>query len=63
MRGREVTLKKSERSEVLVLQRQEIPAGTPALPGPVIPAASNSATSYAPFTPRSTPKNGESDGL
>jgi general secretion pathway protein N len=66
VQGREVTLKKAERSEVLVLQRQEAPAAgpaTPALPGPVIPAASNSMTSFAPFTPRSTPKNGEADGL
>jgi general secretion pathway protein N len=66
VQGREVTLKKSERSEVLVLQRQEAPTAgptAPALPGPVIPAASNGTTSFAPFTPRSTPKNGESDGL
>lgn len=65
VQGREVTLKKAERSEVLVLQRQETPAAAPAgpaLPAPVIPA-SNSNTSFAPFTPRSTPKNGESDGL
>jgi general secretion pathway protein N len=63
--GREVTLKKADRSEVLVLQRQEGPAGVPAAPaspGQVIPAASG-AGSYAPFTPRATPKNGESDGL
>src|SRR4030088_2630922 len=63
VQGREVTLKKAERSEVLVLQRQEAPAAglaAPLLPGPVIPAA-NSATSFAPFTPRSTPKNGEAD--
>jgi general secretion pathway protein N len=63
--GREVTLKKADRSEVLVLQRQEGPAGVPAAPaspGQIVPAASGDATS-APFTPRSTPKNGESDGL
>ena len=66
VQGREVTLKKSERSEVLVLQHQEAPVigpATSALPGPVIPAASNSTTTFAPFSPRSTPKNGESDGL
>lgn len=60
---REVTLKKADRSEVLVLQRQEGPggvAGVPPIPGLVVPAA---AGSYAPFSPRSTPKNGESDGL
>ena len=59
---REVTLKKADRSEVLALQRQEGPAGIPEvspMPGPVMPTAG----SYAPFTPRSTPKNGESDGL
>ena len=59
---REVTLKKADRSEVLALQRQEGPAGIPGvspMPGPVMPTAG----SYAPFTPRSTPKNGESDGL
>jgi general secretion pathway protein N len=66
VQGREVTLKKAERNEVLMLQRQEAPVAgvsTPALPGPVIPAASNSTTSFAPFTPRSAPKNGEADGL
>jgi general secretion pathway protein N len=64
--GREVTLKKADRSEVLVLQRQEGPAGVPAaavLPDQPVPAASSDASSYAPFTPRTTPKNGESDGL
>jgi general secretion pathway protein N len=58
---REVTLTKADRSEVLGLQRQEVPAGiagVPALPLPVPAGAS-----YAPFVPRSTPKNGESDGL
>jgi general secretion pathway protein N len=66
--GREVTLKKAEQTEVLVLQRQDGP-GSPALPGiPEVPqpmpaAAGGVAGSYAPFVPRSTPKNGESDGL
>jgi general secretion pathway protein N len=68
VQGREVTLKKADRSETLVLQRQEGPAGGPAVPGPAafgptVPAAGAFDTSYAPFTPRSTPKNGESDGL
>lgn len=68
VQGREVTLKKAERSETLVLQRQEGPAGAPVVPGPsapgvITPAAGGFDTSYAPFTPRSTPKNGESDGL
>ena len=63
---REVTLKKADRSEVLALQRQEGPAGLagiPQMPGPVMPTAGGVDLSYAPFIPRSTPKNGESDGL
>lgn len=61
---REVTLKQGERSEVLALQRPDAaaPAGPPAdaggrptMPGPTDPSS--------PFAPRSTPKNGESDGL
>jgi general secretion pathway protein N len=58
---REVTLKKADRSEVLALQRQEGPAGVAGVPP--IPVAVPAAGSYAPFTPRSTPRNGESDGL
>ena len=62
--GREVTLKKAERSEVLVLQRQEVATGAPGLPGQVLPGpVAPVAGGYAPYTPRSTPKNGESDGL
>lgn len=68
VQGREVTLKKADRSETLVLRRQEAPAGALPLPGQVapgsvVPTAGGFETSYAPFTPRSTPKNGESDGL
>lgn len=64
--SREVTLKKDSRSETLVLRRQENPAA--ALPGAPVPQAQTVAgkagdNSYAPFVPRSTPKNGESDGL
>jgi len=65
VQGREVTLKKAEQIEVLVLQRQDGP-GSPGIPGvpPPMPAAvSGVEGSYAPFVPRSTPKNGESDGL
>jgi general secretion pathway protein N len=68
VQGREVTLKKAEQTEVLALQRQDGP-GTPAIPGipgapPPMPAAVSGVDgSYAPFVPRSTPKNGESDGL
>lgn len=63
---REVTLKKADRSEVLALQRQEGPVAAPTgVAGMPLPQPVSGATdgSYAPFTPRSTPKNGESDGL
>jgi general secretion pathway protein N len=68
VQGREVTLKKADRSETLALQRQEGTAGEPPVPGamapgPIVPAVAGFDTSYAPFRPRSTPKNGESDGL
>lgn len=62
---REVTFKQGERSEVLALRRPDAaaPAGPPTdgagkltVPGPADP-------SFSPFVPRSTPKNGESDGL
>ena len=64
VQSREVTLKQGDRSEVLALQR---PDGTAAAP----PAATDGKltmpstidTPFAPFVPRSTPKNGESDGL
>jgi general secretion pathway protein N len=69
--GREVTLKKAEQTEVLTLQRQDGPGspgmvtipGIPGMPPPIPAAAGGVAGSYAPFVPRSTPKNGESDGL
>jgi general secretion pathway protein N len=63
---REVTLRKADRTEVLALKRQDGSAGvadTPASPGLVMPAAAGGNTSFAPFLPRSTPKNGESNGL
>ena len=63
---REVTFKKAERAEVLTLTRQDSAAavaGAAAAPGLVVPAAAGGNTAYAPFVPRSTPKNGESDGL
>ena len=61
---REVTLTKDDRTEVLVLQRAEGPAGpaVPGIPRPM-PAAGAMDGSGVPFVPRSTPKNGESDGL
>jgi general secretion pathway protein N len=69
--GREVTLKKGARSETLTIQRQETAASAPAAGSPVgsgqpemprVPVA-GSHNSFAPFVPRHTPKNGESDGL
>jgi general secretion pathway protein N len=68
VQAREVTFKKAGRSEVLVLQRQDataapaLAASGPAVPPPQ-PVAGALDGSYAPFTPRSTPKNGEADGL
>jgi general secretion pathway protein N len=65
VQGREVALKKADRTEVLVLRQDGTAgaAGVPAVPGLTVPAAGSVDVSYAPFTPRSTPKNGESDGL
>ena len=63
---REVTLKKADQVEVLVLQRPDVSPGSvvsPVLPTMPIPTQANGGTSYAPFIPRSTPKNGEPDGL
>ncbi|WP_426441654.1 hypothetical protein [Bradyrhizobium genosp. P] len=65
IQGREVTFKRAGRSdEVLAMQRQEGRApgggGAPAKPQPLAGALDGS---YAPFTPRSTPKNGLPDGL
>jgi len=57
---REVTLRKADQTEVLVLQRPDGPAGVPAL---ALPASGGGDASYAPFVPRKTPRNGESDGL
>jgi general secretion pathway protein N len=69
---REVTFKQGDRSEVLALQRPDgtaAPAGAPVAGAPPVdvggkltmPTTAN--TSFAPFVPHSTPKNGESDGL
>jgi general secretion pathway protein N len=63
---REVTLRKADQVEVLALQR---PADSPAAAGsPVLPIQPAQVVQpanggYVPFIPRSTPKNGESDGL
>ena len=62
---REVTLEKADRAEVLVLKSPDVSPGVPGLP--VLPAQTIGGTttdaSYAPYVPRSTPKNGEADGL
>jgi general secretion pathway protein N len=63
--GREVTLKKAEQTEVITLQRLDgaVSPGIPGVPPPMPAAIGSVDGSYAPFVPRSTPKNGESDGL
>lgn len=60
IQGREVTLKKAERTETLGLKAAD---GVPVMPAPTAIGAGPTGTSYAPFIPRSTPKNGEHDGL
>jgi len=67
---REVTLKQGDRSEVLALQRPDAAATTPpagaTMPteaGGKLTMPTTADTPFAPFMPRSTPKNGESDGL
>ena len=68
--SREVTFSKDNRTETLALKRPDGPAGAPAAnapaaePGvPAMPVAGAADGSYAPFTPRHTPKNGQADGL
>ncbi|MCA6121838.1 hypothetical protein J6500_07980 [Bradyrhizobium sp. WSM 1704] len=75
VQGREVTFRKAGRSEVLALQRPEAAAapsagglppsvgGLPPMPPLPPQPVAGTVGSYAPFVPRSTPKNGESDGL
>lgn len=67
---REVTFRQGDRSEVLALQRPDgtsAPAGSPAAAAAADGAGKltmpTANTSFAPFVPRSTPKNGEADGL
>jgi len=61
---REVTLRKADRSETIELKGIDVPVqvATPALP-PLRAGGALNNTGFAPFTPRSTPKNGEHDGL
>jgi general secretion pathway protein N len=63
---REVTLRKADQVEVLALQRSDGSPGAAGSSGlPIQPAQAFQPANggYAPFTPRSTPKNGEADGL
>lgn len=62
---REVTFKQGDRSEVLTLQRSAAadPASPPAEAGGKLTVPGPADPSFSPFVPRSTPKNGESDGL
>ncbi|MET4801614.1 hypothetical protein [Bradyrhizobium sp. LB11.1] len=69
---REVTLRQGDRSEVLVLQRPEVASAPASSPGMAGASADGSGQltmptaggpSFAPFVPRSTPKNGQPDGL
>lgn len=58
---REVTLRQDSRLEVFPLSPAAVAdSAASSEPGMAISAGGNS---YAPFIPRSTPKNGESDGL
>ncbi len=63
VQGREVTLKKADRTEILALKANDAPPGPPVLPTATAIGAGPTDGSYAPFIPRSTPKNGEPDGL
>lgn len=65
IRPREVTLKRGDQTESIVLQRtQATPASPSSLPpASATPVSGGTDASYTPFIPRSTPKNGESDGL
>ncbi|WP_354130686.1 MULTISPECIES: hypothetical protein [unclassified Bradyrhizobium] len=69
---REVTFKQGDRSEVLALQRPEAasaPTGAPAMAATSADGSGQlmmptpGGPSFAPFVPRSTPKNGQPDGL
>lgn len=64
---REVTLTKAGRAEVLALQRFEAgtspPQAVTASPMVTAPPLGRPGPGFAPFTPRSTPKDGQSDGL
>jgi general secretion pathway protein N len=69
--GREATLQRGSQTETFALPTPADTApgspaprniaGAPAIPGVATP--SSSGMIFAPFIPRSTPKNGEPDGL
>jgi general secretion pathway protein N len=63
--GREATLRNGERTESLVLLKPETPIEAPAaaLPVGIGIGGGGPVRAEVPFVPRSTPKNGESDGL
>lgn len=67
---REVTLKQGDRTEVLALQRPEAASAPASAPGMAVADGGGQlkmqtpgGPSFAPFVPRSTPKNGQPDGL
>jgi general secretion pathway protein N len=71
---REVTLRKADRTETIELKAADPPVqaglpvqeNAPGFPRSPVAAPKSAGTfdsNYAPFIPRSTPKNGESDGL
>lgn len=62
---REATLKKADQTEVLALPKPAMSPGIAESVGIAVrpTKATENDGSYAPFIPRSTPKNGESDGL
>jgi general secretion pathway protein N len=63
VQNREATIRRKDQTEVLVLQRPDEARGPPAGSATLPVTRSSTDNSYAPFIPRSTPKNGESDGL
>jgi hypothetical protein len=62
---REVTLREADRSENIELKPADMPVqgAVPVLPAAAPKNVGTLDTSYAPFIPRSAPKNGESDGI
>ena len=65
VKGREAILQKDDESWVFVLPAANAAAKPPDAAPPVTgePAPVPGGADYAPFVPRSTPKNGEHDGL